>query len=341
MGFFVLPKQDLSKFIEEVASEYKVFGPVDNNGVTLFEEVKGLSEINLGFSNSKMPPKALLFKQTETLFGFKLGEKPQVKSIDISDGNMVVFGIRPCDARSFAILDHVFKNDYQDPYYLKRRGDMVLVGLGCTTPDVNCFCTSFDGGPCSAEHVDALFTELGDRYLVEVKSEKGKRLSKKGLFQPASEEDKRAKREVEKKACNAIVRHLDTADVVDRLNKVFEHSFWKDIALKCLGCGICTFLCPTCHCFDIQDETTVSEGARVRIWDSCMRPEYTLQASGYNPRPLRMNRVRNRVYHKFNYFPKNFDVIACVGCGRCIDNCPVNTDILDIVTGVKEVLHEK
>jgi len=107
--------------------------------------------------------------------------------------------------------------------------------------------------------------------------------------------------------------------------------------MRCLGCGICTFLCPTCHCFDIQDETLESNGARVRIWDSCMFREYSLQASGYNPRPEQTSRVRNRVFHKFSYFPKNHQEFGCVGCGRCISECPVNIDIVEIVNKAREV----
>ena len=128
-----------------------------------------------------------------------------------------------------------------------------------------------------------------------------------------------------------ITRQQKTKGVAEKLDTVFENPFWNKVAAKCVGCGTCTYLCPTCHCFDMQDESTLTKGARVRVWDTCMNPEYTLQASGYNPRPGRTNRVRNRIYHKYAYYPKNFDTIACVGCGRCIDMCPVNIDIIDVV----------
>jgi len=340
MDRLILPKNKMSEFINAIKTKYKVFAPVENEGITLFKQIKNPSEINLEFSNSKVPPKALLFKQTETLFKFTPGTKGKIDPAGTNDGKTVVFGIRPCDAKSFAILDHVFKGDYEDPYYLTKRENTVLVGLSCTHPDVNCFCTSFDdGGPASAEYVDVLLTDIGDKYFVEVKSDKGKQLTKtmNKLLTPATEKDGKKKKEVEKKAVDIITRSTKTDGLVDKLDKIFDNPFWKNIALKCLGCGTCTYLCPTCHCFDIQDETTMSEGARIRVWDSCMHPEYTLQASGYNPRPTRMNRVRNRVYHKYSYYPKNYDIIACVGCGRCIDNCPVNIDIIDVVTKAGEV----
>jgi ferredoxin len=215
----------------------------------------------------------------------------------------------------------LFKKDYLDPFYIKRRENTILLGLSCNTPDVNCFCTTFEDGKM---HVDALFTDIGDKYLIEVSSEKGKEITEKLSL---------AKKE-EKKITKAKI--IDIKGITEKLDEIFNSDLWKKIAMKCLGCGICTYLCPTCHCFDIQDESTLTNGARLRIWDSCMREEYTLQASGYNPRPLRMDRMKNRIYHKFNYFPKNFNVFACVGCGRCIDNCPVNTNIIDVIDSIKK-----
>ena len=187
--------------------------------------------------------------------------------------------------------------------------------------------------------MDVLLTDIGDTYLVEVPTEKGKKLVKnaKSLLKPATTDDQKKKDKVEKKTKEKIVRFQKTDSIVEKLDTIFESSLWKEIAERCLGCGTCTYLCPTCHCFDMQDEHTLSDGARVRVWDACMTAEYTLQASGYNPRPMRSNRMRNRIMHKYNYYPKNFDVIACVGCGRCIDNCPVNIDIIDIILRAKEV----
>jgi sulfhydrogenase subunit beta (sulfur reductase) len=134
-----------------------------------------------------------------------------------------------------------------------------------------------------------------------------------------------------------VKRRMNCENIARILDNIYENNYWNDIAMKCLGCGICTFLCPTCHCFDIQDETLGCKGARVRVWDSCMYREYTLQASGYNPRPGKMNRIRNRVFHKFNYFSKNHKIFGCVGCGRCITECPVNIDIVETVNKAREV----
>ena len=342
MEKLVLSKDKISELIKKLLPNYQVVAPVENNDITLFKTIKSPSEISLKSSNSTVPPKSLLFQQTETLFIFSQGKNVQIKPAEISNKKTVIFGIRPCDAKSFTLLDYVFKSDYEDPYFITKRKNTFLIGLGCTQPEVNCFCTSLDDSPTSSEHVDILLTDIGEKYYAEVKTEKGKQLveNTKKFFTPATEKDEKKKKEVEKKAKDAIARHTNIENInniIKRLDTIFDSPFWKNIAMKCLGCGVCTYLCPTCHCFDIHDETTLEQGARVRVWDSCMRSEYTLQASGYNPRPERMNRVRNRVYHKYNYYPKNYNVIACVGCGRCIDNCPVNIDIIDVINKTEEV----
>jgi ferredoxin len=327
------------KFIEEIAKQNRVYAPVKDDDVPLFEEIKNPSDVNLDFSNSCMPPKVFMLPQTETLFKFIPGRKGEIKPIQFDEKKTIIFGIRPCDAKSFAILDRVFEGDYEDPYFLTRRKNSVLIGLSCNKPCNNCFCTSFDDSPASAKYVDILLTDIGDNYYVEVVTDKGKQLvtNLAKLMKPSIESDHKKKQEFEKKAVDMISRHQKTDGIVEKLDSLFENSFWNKVATKCIGCGTCTYLCPTCHCFDIQDESTLTEGGRVRVWDTCMNPEYTLQASGYNPRPARTNRVRNRIYHKYDYFPKNFDFIACVGCGRCIDMCPVNIDIIDVVTKAGEL----
>ena len=338
MDKMVLSKGDLSKFVDELIKKNKVFAPVTNNDTIIYKEIKKPSEMNLDFINSEYPPKALMLHQTETLFKFTPGTKGKIESVDL-DEKKVIFGIRPCDAKSFDILNPVFTKDFEDPYFINRKKNTLLVGLSCIKPGVNCFCTSFDDSPASSKSVDILLTDIGDKFYAEIISDAGKQVIKGAgkLFKPATESDTKKKKDAEKLAIETIKRQQKTEGIVEKLDKIFEHKYWKDVAAKCVGCGTCTYLCPTCHCFDIQDESTLTKGARIRVWDTCMNPEYTLHASGFNPRPARINRVRNRVYHKYNYYPKNFDVIACVGCGRCIDLCPVNIDIIDVVTTAGEV----
>lgn len=337
MQELVIDKNKIQNFIKQTLSDYMVFGPVENNDIVLFKQITNSKEITLDFTNSKVPPKSLYFLQTETLFRFTKDENIEIETPK-NDDKTLVFGIRPCDAKSLKLLDQVFSGEYEDSLFLSRRKNTTLVGLTCNDPPVNCFCTSVGGSPDDTTGLDVLLTDIGDKYFMEVLTQKGKNLVESfNGFKPAKNEDKKKKTKISKKARDAIKRYAKTEKIEDILDDIFENKYWEEIARKCLGCGICTFLCPTCHCFDIQDEIADKKGARIRVWDSCMYPEYTMQASGYNPRPVQMNRVRNRVYHKFNYFPKNQHVFGCVGCGRCIDECPVNIDIIEIVTKAGEV----
>ena len=343
MDNLILPKEKLADLLAEIVAKFTLIGPKEETGFTEFREIKDPSEINLDYLLSRVPPKSLLFKQTETLFTFTKGKEIKVETPKIDPGKRIIFGIRPCDARGYDLLNPVFdgrdEGDYKDPFYVLRKNRSTLIGLSCTEPEVNCFCTSFGDSPTSTKHVDILFTDLGEKYYIEVITEKGEdlinNLSK--IFSKATEEDTKAKNKVEKTAVSAITRRMNTEGVVEKLGGMFKHDYWHQVAMRCIGCGICTYLCPTCHCFDIQDESTLKEGGRIRVWDSCMNPEYTHHASGHNPRPSRMNRVRNRVYHKFNYFPRNDGVFGCTGCGRCITYCPVNIDIINIINEVKEM----
>jgi len=332
-------KEKLPEMLDKLAKECNLYAPAEENGYSTFLKIDKAEEMNLDFLLPRVPAKKLLFDQTETLFKFKPGKKGEIVSREFPKEENVVFGIRPCDARSFSLLDPVFQGDFKDPLYTTKRTNSILLGLSCNQPEINCFCTSFNDSPASPDNVDVLFTDLGEKYFVEVVTEKGKKIiiKAKQLFSSASKSDEETKKEVEKEAINTITRQMKLEGVVLNLDKMFDHALWHNTAFKCIGCGICTYLCPTCHCFDIQDESTLRDGARIRIWDSCMNPEYTHHASGHNPRPARMNRVRNRVYHKFSYFPKNSDTFGCTGCGRCIDYCPVNIDIIDVITKVGEM----
>jgi ferredoxin len=184
--------------------------------------------------------------------------------------------------------------------------------------------------------LDLLLTDLGDRYLLETVTERGEELvSGSTCLRQAAPEDVALKAEI---AANAEQRVSgpDTEGIKALLDGMFENSFWDELHLKCLGCGICTYLCPTCHCFDIVDEGRNGHGQRVRNWDTCQLSLFTHHTSGHNPRPTGKERMRQRVMHKFNYFVSNFGDMACVGCGRCVRECPVNLDIRAVIDGVRQ-----
>jgi ferredoxin len=339
MAVKILSKEKVADAIKEL-SKFRLIAPARSDEVVLFKPVEDPEEVYLDYGNSTVPPKMVPFPQTETMFRFTVGS-PELQEKNVEDeGTTVVFGLRPCDARAMSIVDKLFSWDYDDPYYLKRRELTTLVGMACVEPpSVNCFCTSLGGSPFGTEGLDLLLTDMGDHYLVQALTDKGKKLEEtlsSQLEEAGADEEKKAK-EMALEAEEKIRRSIDTDGIPEKLPALWDNELWKKVSAACLGCGICTFLCPTCHCFDIQDEVEESgEGRRCRMWDSCMFSEYTVHASGHNPRPTRKERTRNRINHKYSYYPEHFEDIACVGCGRCINLCPVNIDILDILEQVVE-----
>jgi ferredoxin len=334
---YILDKKNISPFIKKASKNYHVVGPVKTNDIFHFSPITNPQEIAFDYDNSMIPPKKLFFPQTETLFKFINKKPPVLHPPNQQSKDLLVLAIRPCDANSLRTLDNIFNGTYKDSPYLFKRKHTVLIGLACNNPSVNCFCTSLGGSPHDTTNLDILMTDMGDTFVVEPCSKKGSTFIKEmDMFKPATKNDITQCTQLKKTAQKKIKRQMNSNNIDKALETLFDNSLWEDIAQSCIGCGICTFLCPTCHCFDIQDETIQSHGARVRVWDSCMYPEYTIQASGYNPRPKRMNRLRNRVYHKFHAIPKTHNIIACVGCGRCIDACPVNIDIINIIERVQE-----
>jgi len=337
MGFFVLQKDKLNDFLASL-KEYEVWAPVQNGTTTLFEVIKDFQNLSLDLKHQVLISKSAVFPQTESLFTFDRNAHPQATNLE-KKKETIIFGIRPCDAQSFQLLDPVFEGDIPDPYYLNRRNNAILIGIACSEPFLNCFCTSVGGNPFSKEPLDLLFTELDSVFYIEVITEKGKKIIDKTstLCAPASSDERKQKEQMAHTSESKIKRKIDLNHIPEKLTGIFEHPIWKKLAMKCIGCGICTYTCPTCYCFDIQDETRARKGRRVRVWDSCMFTEYTLHASGHNPRPTRGERLRNRIYHKFKFNIDNFGVVGCVGCGRCITLCPVNVDLIENLSAIKEV----
>ena len=325
-----LNKKDLARLLNEWSKEFAVFVPSREDGVAMLAKWDGKDTSFLDwYRNTVIPAKANFFPPMEEMFSFQKEGHGYHIELPPPDGHkQLIFGIRPCDARALAVLDMVFTDLYEDPYYLSKRKNTVLVGLGCTEPYDSCFCTSLGINPTESPDVDLMLTDVGDQFLVEEITEKGKELIAiaSGL-EEATEADEAQAREVKEASYRKVTRKIDTEGIKEKLSSCFENQdYWEETAAKCLSCGICTFLCPTCYCFDINDELVKEQGTRFRSWDSCAFPIYTKMPME-NPRAEKWRRVRQRVCHKFEFYPMNFGVTACVGCGRCIRQCPVNWDI--------------
>jgi len=336
----IIKKSELSSFLDKLTGQYQVLAPVKKGLDFYFQPISSGAQADLSYSNSVTAPKGILFPQSETLFNYDVKSETADLQECLDTGKKVIFGLRPCDEKSLVLLDKVFQGDkYQDPYYLSKRANTVLVGLGCSAPRGTCFCASLSGGPFGTEGLDLLLVDIGDKYVVEVVSEKGAGfLAGAGLSQ-AGEDDRAAAAKAKETAFQACTVNLE--GLKEKMDVNYDDPLWGFLHEKCLGCGACTYSCPTCHCFDIVDEAKDSTGCRVRNWDACMFPLFTLHGSGHNPRPTGKERFRQRFMHKFKYFVDNYGAFACVGCGRCILNCPVNIDIRQVLADIKAGGDEK
>lgn len=318
----------------------KVIAPTERReGKVNFEEVREFDEINTDYINTKKPAKEIPFPQNDELI--KYGREWIEEIPEPEEEKIIVLGIRPCDAKAMLMLDEIFTDkseDYSDPYYEVRRNNTVLVGLACNEAGRNCFCTSVGGSPHGTEGLDILVTDLGGKHHVQILSEKGNQLvsSLKGL-QGETEEDDKKKGNLEDDAIESFARRIvDAESLPDELRDIFENDYWNEVSFPCIGCGICTFLCPTCYCFNITDEGE-REGRRVKSWDSCQFPNFTLESSSRNPRDEKSERLKNRFYDKYRYMHEEKGMIFCVGCGRCIDECPAGVDIVNVMNGVHDL----
>lgn len=334
-----IDKKDLIKILEQWRQQFTLFAPSKDSGVAAFAEWDGKDTGFLDwYRNTVVPPKANFLPQMEEMLHFKKGEEGyNIETPPADERQRLLFGVRPCDARAMAIVDMTFKDTYEDPYYLSKRKNTVLVGLGCTNPCESCFCTSMGTSPTDQTNVDLMLIDIGDEFLIEEVTDKGKELiaKTKGLKEAAKEDEAKTE-QAKKTAYDKVTRKLDTEGIKDKLLASFENEdFWEKTAAKCISCGICTLLCPTCYCFDINDELVKQDGTRFRSWDSCGFPNYTKMPME-NPRQEKWRRVRQKVCHKYEFYPMTFDVIACTGCGRCIRLCPVNWDITRVIESVPD-----
>ena len=334
----VVKKTELAHLVNRLLENHRVYAPVREGDKTNFQEISRADHVDLSRANTTLSPKSLMLPQSEVMFEFDSDRTTDqagiLHEIDPDRFPRVIFGIRPCDAKAFRLLDLNFNSpSHRDPWWVRRRQITTLVGLGCNTPCSTCFCTSAGSGPFAAEGLDLLLIDVDDEFVIQVITEKGQVLLN-DLHVEA--ELSAAKKEVvsalQESSLQSIKSVVPTEGLEDQeVNSLFNAEFWEEVQFACINCGVCTFVCPTCWCFDIQDETLKGKGLRLRNWDSCMFPLFTLHGSGHNPRSQKLQRLRQRFMHKLKYFPDKYHQgVACVGCGRCIKQCPVNIDIRQV-----------
>jgi formate hydrogenlyase subunit 6/NADH:ubiquinone oxidoreductase subunit I len=333
----ILDKNELDSFLEKLEQAHEVYAPMRReDGSAAWGRVGRAEELTWTFTNTELSPKSFFEPETECLMDFRNDPKdPEGMIMKPAPGlqrKRALLNIRPCDAKALVVNDHVFCADEEstDVYWKDKRDKTVLIGLACHTPCPTCFCTSVNCGPHHEEGLDVLLRDLGEKLVAKPLSERGEELLS-GLPE-ASEQDAEAARAQKEKAEASMQSSVGMDKVLARdIMELYEREMWDRISDTCINCGTCTYVCPTCYCFDIQDEVQGDYGRRVRNWDSCMSWLFTYHTSGHNPRGRKRDRVRQRFMHKFKYQPFKMDLIGCVGCGRCSSKCPTDIDVREVV----------
>jgi ferredoxin len=336
MKIVQIDKKNWADGLAKLSEAYRLFGPVKEDDFHNFQQLDQGQLPDLNCLNTRLSPKSIIYPQTEVMFEYSLDENQEdhhiLKEANKDYSPQAVIGIRPCDAKAFGLVRLNFDTpEYQDPYWLKAYEATTLVGLACESPCSTCFCTTAGCGPYHEEELDLLLIDNGDQYWAKVLTDKGEALLAAAGWTGAVDEKTVLKEiEVKKKAAEEKISAFVKTDNLQKIetNELYNAPFWEELSFSCINCGTCTYACPTCWCFDIQDENRGNSGCRMRNWDSCMYPLFTLHGSGHNPRDTKLHRVRQRFMHKLKYYVDKYDAgIQCVGCGRCIRLCPVNIDI--------------
>ena len=333
-----LAAEKIPALLTRLKKAARVLAPVRASvTVVLFQEWRDGAELVLD-KQASMSPKGAIFPQTEQLLSYTYAKDPDnltrtTLKLDhqVEAKPTILFGARPCDVQGLAVFDQVFtQGKWQDAEVKARQDALTIVSLLCERSESTCFCTSVGGSPTATEGADLVLTPVSGGYVAEAITEKGKALLQDEAFTLAK--DKQVK---ESERVRDAIKKQDTLplkDIAQKLIKLFSTEFWEQVSASCISCGACTYVCPACYCFTITDEAAGMKGERIRTWDACMFYQYTLEASGHNPRPTKADRYRNRIGHKFSYHPTNYKgAFGCSGCGRCIKACPVSLDIRQVL----------
>ena len=336
MMILKMKKEDLSVFLDSIKEWGELWGPVKKEGKTTYAKVDALSQMDLKATRTTIPPKKFLYPPRFTMFDYdedgyveRTGDVPK----------RILFGIHPCDIHGILIMDKLFLEKFNDPYYKERREKTLLLGHSCI-PDDKCMCFATDTD-FIAEGFDLFFTDLKMFYLVWVGSTKGHDLvrMRPELFSRGIDKNDIINYTEYRKWMSAQYKaKVDFTGMPDVFELGYNSAVWDQLAEKCLSCGQCSMVCPTCNCYNVVDEVELGsmEGTRDRFWDSCMLREYSLVAGGHNFRDKRADRLRLWYTHKLQAFIGEFGKPACVGCGRCVTTCPVDINVVTVSNALKE-----
>ena len=328
----------LNALFAKIAADKKLYLPIEKAGKVDFYEWNEGETVRLDALKTVKSAKDVFFPQVENLLKFRVeGKSIEINQAPLCEEDFVIFGVRGCDAKSFEILDRVFLVDPRDEFYASRRAHGIVVTLACGEPEESCFCTNFGVNPANPGG-DVTAWIVGEEMYLQANSEKGEKLIAEldeADKKAAEDEQARISEIAQKLPLNGL--NLEGFDGAHLMEK-FNDPKWEGLSRACLGCGTCTFVCPTCQCYDIRDFDNGKSVTRYRCWDSCMYSDFTLMAAE-NSRHTQLQRYRQRFMHKLVYFPANNEgVYSCVGCGRCVEKCPQGLNIVRVIKalGVNE-----
>jgi len=341
--------------------EYRVLGPVVRDGVQRLDEIRAVADLPAGWRDVQQPGsyrlehsdapewfgivngpgglKPLVFAPREPLLQIEWGGAEGFRATPQSPDaeRVAVIGVRACDLAALAVQDRIFLRDRQpDAQYAARRRGLLLIGVSCTRSAATCFCASLDTGPEVRTGHDLALTELGDGFTVRAGSPAGEALLAELPLVALDPLRRAQERDALDECAQSMERALETRDLPALLYDNLEHERWDEVAERCLSCGNCTSVCPTCFCHDERDEPALAEprSLRVREWDSCFNRDHG-QIHGMNFRPSIRDRYRQWLVHKLAGWVDQFGTSGCVGCGRCIAWCPVGIDLTEEVAAIR------
>ena len=342
---------------------FRVLGPMVREGAIVYDELHSAGQLPIGWTDEQAPGRYRLERRDdEARFGFAVGphswkqfllpsrlrlwrarrddEGLEVEPEPTDDTPLAFFGVRACELQGIAIQDRVLlEGQFVDRDYAARRKDTFIVAVNCFEPGGTCFCVSMGSGPKAEAGYDLALTEILDgshRFLVEVGTARGSDVLADLPRRSAEDGDRRAAAEAVEGAAQKMGRQLDTTDLRGLLARNLEHERWDDVASRCLTCGNCTMVCPTCFCTSVEDVSDLAgeEAEHVRLWDSCFSLDHSYIHGG-SVRPSGRSRYRQWLTHKFGTWHDQFGTSGCIGCGRCISWCPVGIDVTEELTAIR------
>ena len=331
-----ISSNNFAKLLENLKNDYEVYVPVKKDDHYFYKKyIDFTDDIVISEVRAFEPLKSFFFRAREIVaenFESDIPQKIQKP--------FCIVGVKACDLKGLQIQDYVFENhDYQDPFYIDMRKNNLIISADCTSTIDTCFCLALNVKPYPLENFDINLSVVGEDFVIEVGSQKGKILVEKysSLFEEVKEEFISQRDKQRKKVIKRVEENIKQNDMPHQdsfkniIERGYESNIWADEASNCVECGACNTICPTCHCFLLYDQKSENKMARLRIWDSCMIKDFAQVAGGANPRPELWMRLRNRFEKKFDFFPKVADIYACTGCGRCISACPAKIDIRKVL----------